>query len=40
LSEHGVRSGRIVAGSGAPADDVVTELEVAPHGWAIVADAS
>jgi glycosidase len=39
LSEHGVQSGRIVAGSGAPAEDVVTELEVAPHGWAIVADA-
>ena len=38
LADHGVTSGRVVAGSGAPAEDVVTEVHVAAHGWAIVSD--
>jgi glycosidase len=37
LSELGIGSGRLVAGSGAPAEATVDEVEVAPHGWAIVA---
>jgi cyclomaltodextrinase len=37
LSELGIGSGRIVAGSGAPAEAVVDRLDVEPHGWAVVA---
>lgn len=38
-AEHGGGNGRIVAGSGAPAEDVVSEVTVAPHGWAIIEPA-
>jgi cyclomaltodextrinase len=37
LSEWGIGTGRLVAGSGAPVEATVDQLEVAPHGWAIVA---
>jgi glycosidase len=37
LSEIGLGSARILAGSGAPAQDVVEALDVEPHGWAILA---
>ncbi len=38
LSEWGIHGrGRLVAGSGAPAETAVDRLDVAPHGWAIVA---
>jgi hypothetical protein len=37
LSELGIGSGRLVAGSGAPVEATVDRVEVAPHGWAIVA---
>jgi glycosidase len=37
LSEFGLGSGRIVAGSGAPAEDVVESVDVEPHGWAVIA---
>ncbi|MDT5340703.1 MAG: cyclomaltodextrinase / maltogenic alpha-amylase / neopullulanase, partial [Mycobacterium sp.] len=36
LSEFGIDSGRVVAGSGVPAEDVVVQLEVEPHGWAVL----
>jgi glycosidase len=36
LSEFGIDSGRVVAGSGAPPEDVVDQLEVEPHGWAVL----
>lgn len=36
LADAGVASARIVAGSGAPPPDVITEAEVEPHGWLIV----
>jgi hypothetical protein len=37
LSEFGIGSGRIVAGSGAPVEAAVDRVDVAPHGWAIIA---
>ena len=37
LSEFGLGSARIVAGSGAPAEAVVESLDVEPHGWAVLA---
>jgi cyclomaltodextrinase len=37
LSELGIGSGRIVAGSGAPVEAPVDRVDVAPHGWAIIA---
>jgi cyclomaltodextrinase / maltogenic alpha-amylase / neopullulanase len=37
LSEIGLGSGRIVAGSGAPAENVVESVDVEPHGWAVLA---
>jgi hypothetical protein len=37
LQEFGIRAGRLVAGSGAPAEETVGQVEVAPHGWAIIA---
>jgi cyclomaltodextrinase len=37
LPEFGIRTGRLVAGSGAPAEVAVDRVDVAPHGWAIVA---
>jgi hypothetical protein len=37
LSEFGIGSGRIVAGSGAPVEATVDRVDVAPHGWAIIA---
>jgi glycosidase len=37
LQEFGIRAGRLVAGSGAPAEETVDQVEVAPHGWAIIA---
>jgi hypothetical protein len=37
LSEFGIDSARIVAGSGAPAEAVVDVLDVEPHGWAVFA---
>ena len=36
LSELGIDAGRIVAGSGAPAQTVVGRLDVEPHGWAVL----
>ena len=37
LSEFGHGDGRIVAGSGAPPEDVVSAAEIEPHGWLIIA---
>ena len=37
LRELGFGTGRIVAGSGAPPPDEVATVEVAPHGWVIIA---
>jgi len=37
LGELGFRQGRLVAGSGAPPQEVVTEHVVEPHGWLIIA---
>jgi cyclomaltodextrinase / maltogenic alpha-amylase / neopullulanase len=37
LSELGVNQGRLVAGSGAPPQSIITEAEVEPHGWLIIA---
>lgn len=37
LSELGVGTARIVAGSGAPVEATVDRVDVAPHGWAIFA---
>jgi cyclomaltodextrinase / maltogenic alpha-amylase / neopullulanase len=37
LSEFGFGNGRIAAGSGAPPQDVVSAVEVEPHGWLIIA---
>jgi cyclomaltodextrinase / maltogenic alpha-amylase / neopullulanase len=37
LPELGTHAGRLVAGSGAPAEATVDRVEVAPHGWAVVA---
>ncbi len=37
LSGFGHGEGRIVAGSGAPPEDVVSTAEVEPHGWLIIA---
>jgi glycosidase len=37
LSDIGFGSARILAGSGAPAENVVDTLDVEPHGWAILA---
>jgi hypothetical protein len=37
LGEFRHGAGRIVAGSGAPSQDVVSAAEVEPHGWLIVA---
>lgn len=36
LAELGVDVGEIVAGSGAPPADVVSTVDVAPHGWVII----
>ncbi|HET9564721.1 MAG TPA: alpha-amylase family glycosyl hydrolase, partial [Mycobacterium sp.] len=37
LSEFGLADGRIVAGSGAPPQDVISQAEIEPHGWLIIA---
>jgi cyclomaltodextrinase len=37
LSEIGLGSARILAGSGAPPEHLVEALDVEPHGWAILA---
>jgi cyclomaltodextrinase / maltogenic alpha-amylase / neopullulanase len=37
LSEFGIASARIVAGSGAPEERIVDRLDVEPHGWAVLA---
>jgi len=37
LSELGFGEGQLVAGSGAPPQSVVTEAEIEPHGWLIIA---
>jgi cyclomaltodextrinase len=37
LAELGFGAGRVVAGSGAPPQDVIHRADVAPHGWLIVA---
>jgi glycosidase len=37
LSEFGIGSARIVAGSGAPAERATDVLDVQPHGWAVLA---
>jgi hypothetical protein len=36
LNDLGFGSGRIVAGSGAPPQDAVSEVQIAPHGWLII----
>jgi glycosidase len=36
LSEFGIDNGRVVAGSGVPAEDVTDRLDVEPHGWAVL----
>lgn len=36
LAELGCSSGRVVAGSGVPPEDVVDALDVEPHGWAVL----
>jgi glycosidase len=37
LSELGLGEGQLVAGSGAPPQSIVTEAEIEPHGWLIIA---
>jgi cyclomaltodextrinase len=37
LAELGFGQGQLVAGSGAPPQSVVTDLEIEPHGWLIIA---
>jgi glycosidase len=37
LAELGFGAGQIVAGSGAPPESVVSEVEIEPHGWMIIA---
>ena len=37
MDEFGFAQGRIVAGSGAPPEDVITRAEIEPHGWLILA---
>jgi glycosidase len=37
LPELGFGAGQIVAGSGAPPQSIVTDFEVEPHGWLIIA---
>jgi glycosidase len=37
LAELGFGAGEIVAGSGAPPESVVSEVEIEPHGWLIIA---
>ncbi|MGV0645382.1 alpha-amylase family protein [Mycolicibacterium sp. XJ2546] len=37
MTDLGFGPGRIVAGSGAPPPDEVNEVDVAPHGWLIIA---
>jgi cyclomaltodextrinase / maltogenic alpha-amylase / neopullulanase len=37
LSEFGVGSGRVVAGSGVPPEGVTDRIDVEPHGWAVIA---
>jgi cyclomaltodextrinase len=37
LPELGFGAGQIVAGSGAPPESVVSEVEIEPHGWLIIA---
>ena len=37
LPDLGFGEGQIVAGSGAPPQDVVTQAEIEPHGWLIIA---
>ena len=37
LAELGFGAGQIVAGSGAPPESVVSEVEIEPHGWLIIA---
>jgi cyclomaltodextrinase / maltogenic alpha-amylase / neopullulanase len=39
LSEFGLDEGQIVAGSGAPPQEVLVQTEIEPHGWVIVAPA-
>lgn len=39
LPELGFGQGEIVAGSGAPAQSVVTQAEIEPHGWLIIAQS-
>ncbi len=39
LSDFGLTDGRVVAGSGAPPQDVISGAEVEPHGWLIIEPA-
>jgi cyclomaltodextrinase / maltogenic alpha-amylase / neopullulanase len=39
LGEVGHDAGRIVAGSGAPPADVISSVEVEPHGWVVIEPA-
>ncbi|MDH6194262.1 cyclomaltodextrinase [Mycobacterium frederiksbergense] len=36
LPELGLAGGRVLAGSGAPAQNDIVDLEIAPHGWVIL----
>jgi hypothetical protein len=40
LHEVGFGNGQIVAGSGAPPQEVVERTEIGPHGWQIIAPAA
>jgi cyclomaltodextrinase len=39
LPDLGIDAGQVTAGSGAPPHDVITEAEIEPHGWLIIAPA-
>jgi cyclomaltodextrinase len=39
LSDFGIANGRIVAGSGAPPENISSRAEIEPHGWLIIAPA-
>ncbi|CQD19224.1 alpha-amylase [Mycolicibacterium conceptionense] len=36
LPDHGMGSGRVIAGSGAPPHEEISHTEVPPHGWLII----
>ena len=40
IADAGAPAGHIIAGSGAPPADIVRQVQVEPHGWAIVSAAT